>query len=455
VRAQAAAGVVLALAGLVLLGPGLIGLPSELAPAASVVVLVIGLWATAALAEHLTALLMFAVVTLSGMAPPSVIFAGFAAGAFWLIFGGLVVALAVQRTGLGRRLALLAATRMRGGYAAVVGTVVALSIGLAFLVPAAMGRVVVLVPILHTLADAMGLGPGSPGRRGLLLAGILGTFVPGFAVLPANLPSLVLVGAAETVYGISPTYAAWLARHFPVLGLLKGVVLWLLVVWLFPDRPRWIEVDETPPRWTAAERRLLVVLLAALAAWSLDFVHGIGPGWVALTAGLVCLMPRIGFLEPGAFAGGLDFAPLFQVAGLLGVVSLIDASGLALWLGERVLAVLPLGQSVAWNLASVLVLTALGGMVTTVAGIPAVMTPVAAAIAEAGGLPLQAVLATQVIAFSCFLLPYQVPPVAVGIGIAGLRLGDAIRLTVPLALVTLLVLAPLELLWWRLIGFLP
>jgi len=50
-------------------------------------------------------------------------------------------------------------------------------------------------------------------------------------------------------------------------------------------------------------------------------------------------------------------------------------------------------------------------------------------------------------------LPYQVPPVVVGLHAAGLSLRDALRVTIPLAAVSLLVLVPLDYLWWALIGY--
>jgi hypothetical protein len=50
------------------------------------------------------------------------------------------------------------------------------------------------------------------------------------------------------------------------------------------------------------------------------------------------------------------------------------------------------------------------------------------------------------------LLPHQVPPVVVGMQATRLRMGAVLRLGVPLALVSILALLPLQYYWWRLIG---
>lgn len=49
------------------------------------------LWATSLLPEFITALLFFTVAMVAKIAPPDVIFGGFASSAFWLVFSGFVL----------------------------------------------------------------------------------------------------------------------------------------------------------------------------------------------------------------------------------------------------------------------------------------------------------------------------------------------------------------------------
>ena len=60
---------------------------------------------------------------------------------------------------------------------------------------------------------------------------------------------------------------------------------------------------------------------------------------------------------------------------------------------------------------------------------------------------------TMAIGYSTMLLPHMVPPVVVGFQVAGIKLRDAMRFVVPTAMVSLIVLVPLDYLWWRIIGY--
>jgi hypothetical protein len=102
---RALGALVAVLAASLALWPAMIGLTPDQAPAAALILLAIGWWATGALPFHLTSLTLFLLATVLEVAPPRVVFAGFASSALWLVFGGLVIGNAVQATGLGRRLA--------------------------------------------------------------------------------------------------------------------------------------------------------------------------------------------------------------------------------------------------------------------------------------------------------------------------------------------------------------
>ncbi len=454
--ARAAGGSSAALALALYLWPQAIGVEPELAPSAALVLFALGFWATGALPFHLTALLLFVLATVLQIAPPRVIFAGFASSALWLVFGGLVIGAAVQTTGLGRRLARLLVSRLGGSYRRIVYGTIALGVGLAFLIPAAMGRIVIMVPIFAALAGELGLGRGSRGRTGILLAASFGTILPAFAILPANLPNMVLLGVSETLYDVSPTYAAYLLLHFPVFGFLYALLLAELICRLFPDRPHErTAAAETLPPWSAAERRLLAILVLALLLWATDSLHGVSPGWVALGAAVACMVPGVGVLDVGSFETVTSFGAFFYVAGLLGMVSLIDASGLAAALAETAAAWLPVAPDApARNFGIMAVAASLMGLMTAQPGVPAVLGPLAGPIAEATGLPLISVLMTQVVGFAAILLPYESAPVMVAIQLANVGLAAATRLSLLLGSLTLLLLGPMAYLWWRHLGYL-
>lgn len=446
---QLAAVVILLAAILAGLAATALGAPSGLA--LTLVVLAIGLWASAAIPEHVTALVFFALAALLAVAPPRVIFSGFHAAATWLVFGGLVIGVAVNQTGLGARIANRLAGLFGRRYAGVVFGMIAVGVALAFLMPSSVGRVLLLMPIALGIADRLGFASGTPGRSAIVLATCAGAFLVPFGILPANVPNIVLLGLGED-YGFTPTYAYWLLLHFPVLGLLKGIVAGLCTLALFPDRPRPPEEVVLRRPFTRAETRLSLILALALAGWLTDFAHGVSPAWIALAAAVACLLPGIGVLSGQDFAK-VNFASVIYVAGILGVGTLIAASGWGAWLGETLIATVPLAAGAPF--ADFLALAGIGlgvGLFTTLPGVPAVMTPLAPALSQASGLPLDTVLMLQVVGFSTPLFAYQGPPIAVAVALGWVTLGDATKLLLAIAAVTLVVLYPLDYLWWRVLG---
>ncbi|MGQ3032191.1 MAG: SLC13 family permease, partial [Ferrovibrionaceae bacterium] len=133
--------------------------------------------------------------------------------------------------------------------------------------------------------------------------------------------------------------------------------------------------------------------------------------------------------------------------------AVVAHSGLGDVLAHRLLAILPLAPGAeALNFAAMSMLGTLIGLATTLPGVPAVLTPLAADLSQATGWPLQTVLMAQVLGFSTVLFPYESGPLVVGTQLSGAGMAAALKLCLALAIVTIVFLLPLDFLWWRLLG---
>jgi len=422
--------------------------------AGALLVLVMGLWAIGSLPEYLVALLFFSLAILLKIAGPAVIFSGFASGTLWLVLGGLVLAEAVRVTGLGERIARTVLGERTLTYRQLVTAAVLVSVVLSFLMPATVGRILLLVPILAAVAERHGLRPGSTGHNGVLLATILATFQCGTAILPANAPNLVLAGAAETLYNVQLIYAEYLLVQFPVIGLVKGALIVVVTCRLFPAQTRAGEAAEELRPISVEEKRLLVILIAALALWVTDFIHHVHSGWIALTAAVITLMPRIGAVPVTLFQERVRFGAFFYVGAILGLGSVMLDSGVSAAIGHALLSVIVLERGAdAVNFGILSLIATFAGMITTNPSQPALLAPLAGHIAEATGWPIKTALMTIAVGFSTLILPYQVPPVVVGLQAANLSVRSALRVTAVLAFISIVALIPLSYLWWRVIGY--
>jgi len=424
-----------------------------LARAALIVLAAIALWSTGAIPEHVTALLFFLLVLVGGVAPPGVVFSGFASPAFWLIFGGLIVGVAAQRSGLASRLASALIGRARAGYVHAAATMVAIGIAITFVMPSSMGRVVMLIPIAIAYADRLGFGHASSGRTGIVLAAAFGAYLPSAGVLPANLPNIILAAGAEQLYGIHFTYAGYFVSAFPVLGLLKAAAIVALVALLFGEPPGIPRRVATRTPWSPSERAVGLVLAASLAFWTTDFLHGISPAWIALAAAIVCMLPLTRLFSRENFATDVSHVALLHAAGIIGLGSVVAESGLGDAMGRAIVPLMPFTPDAStWNFMVLSAFSTLVCMVTTTPGVPAVLTPLAGALSEATGLSLNAVFLSQIVGFTNPLLPYESAPIVFALHYAGIPLRHLVLAMLALGAITLVFLAPLAYLWMALIG---
>jgi len=425
--------------------------------AAVLVVFTVTSWALGLFKEPVTTLLFFLFGVLFAVAPPETLFSGFTSPAWWLVFGGSITGVAVRTTGLAQRLSDKLLSMRADTYRHYVAVVVLASVGLAFVMPSTTGRILILTPIALVLADRLGLGYGRRGRTGVVMAVAAGSYMPSTSVLPANVPNSVLLGAAEQLYGVKLQYAPYLLLHFPLLGAVKTVLIIVLICWLYPDTiDKTALAERSVKPFSSSEKMLSAVLALSLLFYATDFWHGISPAWVSLAAGVACLLPQTRIMSTQEFNQGMHIAPLVYVAGFLGLGALITQSGLGQWAAHLLLDATHMepGHPIE-NVALIVAIGSAISMLTTLPALPAVLTPLAGQLAHASGLSLYTVLMLQVPAFSTVFLPYQSPPMMIAMHMGGVSLKDGARLCLVLAAITIVVVLPLDLLWWRVLGALP
>lgn len=418
-----------------------------------IVGITIVLWATSLLPEFITALLFFTAAMIAKIAPADVIFGGFASSAFWLVFSGFVLGVAIRKTGLADRAARALSAKLTDSWVLMVASVVLLSYALAFVMPSNMGRIALLMPIVAAMAKRASIADGSRAWFGLALAVGFGTFQLSATILPANVPNLVMSGAAEGSYGIHLNYVPYLLLHTPVLGILKGLILIGLICWLFPGSPKHPQEVSAPEPMGRDEKRLAWLLAVVLVMWVTEGWHGIGPAWTGLAASLVVMLPRIGFITGEEFSAGVNMRTCIYVAGILGLAITVTQTGIGSAVGEALLHLMPLDADKPFTsfLALTGITTALN-FIMTANGVPALYTTLAQSFSDATGFPLLSVIMIQVLGYSTPLLPYQASPIVVAMGLGKVPAKAGMMLCLALAVATWLVLLPLDYVWFSVLG---
>ncbi len=431
------------------------GLSDNQAYSGALIIITLALWATAILPEIITCLMFFLAAILLSVAPADIIFSGFHSTANWTVFGGLIIGLAVQETKLGARISNVFARHFRSGYPGIIAGVVTAGVVLSFLMPSSMGRIVLMAPIAISIAQRFKFKPGTNGYLGIILAMGFGTSAPASGILPANVPNLVLMGGAESLYDVVLTYGPYLLLHFPTLGLLKALLIIVVILVMFPARLEISDAmeEEDPP--SSSEKRLGLFLCVALAAWITDFLHEISPAWIALAVALACMLPKVGVLPKDIFAGKINFVPIFLTAAILGVGAVVDDVGLGEIIGRelhRVIQFKPDQDHITFF--SVILIDTLVQFLITSPGIAAVMVPLSGSIAEASAIPVETIVNMHAVGYSNYMLPYQMGPLLILSALCNVSNSDLTRLCFFVGFLGLVILTPITYLWWVALGYL-
>lgn len=440
----------------VLLLPTPQALGEKTMPVLALTVLIVGLMATNGLPEAYVSALYFTLALVFQIAPPDVVLSSFSSSAFWLIAGGVVLGIAAIKTGLGHRVAAVFVRHLGRSFPRMIAGIVLGAVVLAFLIPAAIARMIILMPIVLALAERLGFAPDSRGRTAMVLAVVATSFYVPMTILPSNFPNVLLAGLADSVYGIEITYGEYLLMHFPVAGALKAVLLVGVICWLFGERIPHAAPDQAASAPLSADgRRLALVIVVTVAVWASDFIHGIQPGWVAVAAAAICLFPGFGVIAPADFKGRSNgFIALFNVATVISLGAVIAQSGAGDLIAKGLFAATDFrpgeaGYAFAMFSAINIAMT----FVATLPGTIAVLVPFAGDVAEASGVGLIAVLMIIANGYCTVFLPYQAPPIVAGLRLGGVGIGDGTKLTVTLSAATVLVLFPMTFLWWKILGY--
>ncbi len=458
-RLIAAIGVVLPL-GLFAMSPPQ-GLGPEGLKALALAVFAISFFVTETIPLAWTGFILLLLFVLLGVVPSSVAFSGFTSSAFWLVFASFLLGGGMLRTGLARRMAFAFIRVLGNRYGRVVMGFCVLGFLLSFGVPSGNARVALLIPIALEIAAAFGLPLKSRGCAGLALAVAMSAFFPGFALLPSNVPNLVHAGVIESVGGPTISYGLWAALHLPVLGMARVAMIYVVIrLFLWPKevpvlKGESLRAGDAGPL-SRDEWKMITWIGIAIGLWMTDFIHGVKPVWVGLGAAMATLLPGVGVLEKKDVVRCVNLPLLVYLASILALGRVLAATGVSRWVGEYIIRVIPLAEMGSNEQVAVVALITLSlAILTTQPAVPAVLTPIIVAYAMDHGLDVTRLVMAQVLGIGICFFPYQTPPLVNAQGYGAFTGRQVLRVLIPFAVLSVILVIPLTILYWRFIGFLP
>ncbi len=426
---------------LVLPAPG--GMAQQAWIVAGLVVWMAAWWMTEAIPLTATALLPFLVLPFAGVMPAKDTAASYFSPILFLILGGAFIAIAIERTGLHRRLAVVILDRVgsKGGSGrlllAFMMTTGILSMGISN-----TSAALIMMPMAIAVMAGCGIAEDErDGLSGALPIGIaFAASIGGLGTIVGSPTNAIAVGLLDKMLGLRITFAQWSAFGIPMV--LLGIPLAAYIIGRFQHLSRHavdigaarVAVASGGPL-TSPERRLIPLVVATFVLWlATPLLEPLLPpdsltdGTVAVVAGLALFLIPDGTGRPllnWQEANNAPWGVIMMFGGGLALASGMGASGLAAWLGQSLLplSAMPLIVIALAIVGMVIVVTEFASNVATAS---AIIPVVAALIAALGVEPLLLAMPAAIAASWGFMLPAGTGPNAIAWSTGRIRLASMV-----------------------------
>lgn len=409
-------------------------------------------WATEALPVAATAFVPLVTFDLIGIAPIKEVAISYAHPIIYLFLGAFILALAVEKWSLHRRIALsLLSHTGTDGRRLIFGFMVVAALLSMWMTNTS--TTMMLMPIAASVAALVAeqcVGVDERGRREFQSALMLGlaysTTIGGLSTLVGTPPNILLAGFLEENYGTSISFTDWMMIGVPLAIVLLPLGWWVITALAFRVN---IPASETTHQLILdmraelgpikpAERRVAFIFAFVILGWMTRGMlieafglTGLSDSGIAMSAALFLFVMPSGQGSNGpllvwADVARLPWGVLILFGGGLSLAAQVSASGLAQWLGESLMPVAAFGTFalVLSTTALVVFLTELTSNLATAS----TFLPVIAAIAAYSGIDPLVLCVPVTLAASCaFMLPVATPPNAIVYASGMLRIPDMVR----------------------------
>jgi len=346
---------------------------------------------------------------------PSVVFSGFTQPAIWTLVPALFFGYTLQKTGLGKRIALAIIKLFKPSYMSLVFAWVLIGLILSVLTPSITVRVAIVIPIAVQCCELCKLPKGSKGNSLILLTAFAMALLPGSGWLTGSLWGPIIAGMINAVpqtQGLV-TFNNWFSVLFLPMIL---TTIFLIAGSLLVLKPKEtlsqnaINAIKNAPIQKISRQEIIsaIILVTVFIMFITNRLHGFSDATLCLAAVFAFFL--FGVLEAKDFNVGVNWDLIVFIAIALGFVSIFNETGISRWLaGIVVPALAPIADNPWLFMFGIMIFMFLWRFVDVALFIPtiALLVPILPAIQEAYGISPLVWLAVFVMAANCFFMAYQ------------------------------------------------
>lgn len=421
-------------------------------------------WATEAVPIAVTAMLPLVLFPLFGVSSIQEAATPFANKVIYLFLGGFIVAFAMQRWDLHKRIALTILQYVGGDGKSLVGGFMFVSAILSMWVMNTSTTMMLLpiaisvITVIHSTNKHISNREKEDFQYSILLGIAYASTIGGMSTLVGTAPNAMMAAFLLETYEIQVNFSEWMLIGIPLSFVMLPLAWLSLTKWVFHVNFKTNYSGQESLKImknelgviSKPEIRVGIVFLMMALAWILrpllikvSFLSGLDDSSIAMAGAILLFIIPSGdkddpLLLRWEHLSNLPWSILILFGGGLSLATAVSNSGLAEWIGSNLSSVgaLPLPLLVMSVAMMIIFLTELTSNIATTA----TFLPVIGAIAIEMGINPIILAAPVTLAASCaFMLPVATPPNAIVFGSGLLRIPRMIKAGIALNLIGIVV----------------
>jgi len=430
----------------------------------SVAIWMIVWWITEAVSISVTALIPLILFPLVGVLDLKTVSQSYGSPIVFLFFGGFVMALALEKVNLHKRIAL-SIIKITGTSPdrVILGFMIATAFMSMWISNTAC--TVVMLPIALSVIQLLVNDEDgfTKNDRNFALSIMLGIAfsanVGGVATIIGTPPNSVLVGFLENEYQIEISFLNWMLLAFPFSVLMIGIIYFVIVKWIYPNRITSFTASKDViheelkklGKIKRTERRVLTIFCVVIFLWiSRTTINGFFPSLKLSDTGISMMGAFALFVIPFKLSKGeftliwkdtqkLPWGILILFGGGLALASGLSHAGLIELVANRIAA----NQGLSLVVVTLLLIVFMLFMTELMSNVAlvAIFVPVVAGIALGLNIPILHLLIPVTMAASCaFMLPMATPPNAIVFASGYVKVSEMVKAGLILNIISVILL---------------
>jgi solute carrier family 13 (sodium-dependent dicarboxylate transporter), member 2/3/5 len=259
----------------------------------------------------------------------------------WLIIAVLIMGVAVEKTGLEKKLSYKILSLSKGSVKLTILSLIVVAFILTFIMPNAVGRLTVLVTISSGIIQLMKEQGGENISKSIMLTVTNAPYITNICLMTGASGSIYAVGLFESVLGYQWSYLHWMIIMTPI-SMVVLLSLWGFIIWLFPSDVKVIKggqsyfENELKKLGTLSqpEKKLILLYIFLILLWITTKLHGIP---IAMSAVFVCILlfiPGMKIVNWKEAVKGVNWDVPFIFAAGFALAHAFEESGIVTWLSS-------------------------------------------------------------------------------------------------------------------------